>query len=868
MAAADPITRLNASLAGRYRIERKLGEGGMAIVYLAEDLKHEREVAIKVLRPDLAASLGPDRFLREIRISATLQHPHILPLHDSGEAGELLFYVMPYVEGESLRERLARSGELPIPEAIRILRDVADALAAAHERGVVHRDIKPGNVLLTGRHALVTDFGVAKAVSEAVGTPDLTATGGALGTPAYMAPEQASSDPVDHRADIYAFGVLAYELLTGERPFEGRTAQAVLVAHLTDDPPRVASKRPTVPPELDALVLKCLAKRAADRWQSAAQLRAHLEQGMPPSGGKPLTSTRSTEDRLPRRRLGFTVGAAAVLAAGVVAIVALRSTADAGPDPRRVVVVPFEDRTGDTALAGVGALAAEWIPRELQRTLGGIIDVVPAATVRGAQRYGSEDPAPGATELAQLVAAGTAIAGTARLRGTRIQLEVEVIDAGSGSLLPSIEPVSAPRDSVEALMRTLGERVAIAVGVRFSPRFQWYRGRTAPPSLAAYREVRAGLEAFADGEYDDALTRWYRANRLDTSFVEPLLHAWAAHFALGQGRGGNPAHLQRAESLIVAIGEREQALSPYDRAEYLWKRAATSGDLEAEYRAAEAWLDVSEVGWYAAAFSALGSNRPERAVEVLSRWNVRGTWMERWPSSWEVLGRAHHDAGEVREALEATTRGRRQLPDDPLLLRQEVRYRAALGQVSELSDLLDQAFTLPGSPIPIVLDAAREYRAHDHRDAAMTALQRASEWLQSRPAGVRGTPEHRYDVARVLYWMERWEDAASFFQELVREDPRDVDSLGHLGVTLARSDRRDEALNVAERLQTLDVPYLYGVNTRWRAGIHAVLGDSAEAVRLLRQAISEGDPYTAKEGPEFLGLQGYAPFAELMRPRG
>ena len=206
----DQLDRLKIALADRYRIEREIGRGGMATVYLAEDLKHHRQVAIKVLRPDLAATLGPERFLREIEVAAQLQHPHILPLHDSGEADGFLYYVMPFVEGQSLRDKLAKEGELPIGDAVRILRDVVDALTEAHAHGVVHRDIKPENILLRGRHALVTDFGVAKAVSEATGREKLTTAGVALGTPAYMAPEQAAADPhLDQRVDIYAVGAMA-----------------------------------------------------------------------------------------------------------------------------------------------------------------------------------------------------------------------------------------------------------------------------------------------------------------------------------------------------------------------------------------------------------------------------------------------------------------------------------------------------------------------------------------------------------------------------------------------------------------------------------------------------------------------------------
>src|SRR6266576_3198661 len=230
----DLQSRLAAELAGRYTIEREIGRGGMSIVYLAHDTRNERRVALKVLRPDLAHSLGPERFLREIKVAAALQHPHILPLYDSGAADGLLFYVMPYVDGLSLRDKLVKEGELPIGDAVRVLRDIADALSEAHRHGVVHRDLKPENVMLRGRHALVMDFGVAKALSDATGRQSLTTVGIALGTPTYMAPEQAVADPhVDHRADIYAFGVVAYELLAARPPFTGANPQQVLAAHVT-----------------------------------------------------------------------------------------------------------------------------------------------------------------------------------------------------------------------------------------------------------------------------------------------------------------------------------------------------------------------------------------------------------------------------------------------------------------------------------------------------------------------------------------------------------------------------------------------------------------------------------------------------------
>jgi serine/threonine-protein kinase len=263
--------RLATALADRYRVERELGAGGMATVFLAADIRHDRHVAIKVLHPDLAAALGGERFLAEIKTTARLQHPHILPLHDSGAADGLLYYVMPFVAGETLRDRLNRERQLPIDDSVRLAREVADALAYAHGHGVVHRDVKPENILLQGGHALVADFGIALAIHQA-GGQRLTQTGLSLGTPQYMSPEQASGErSIDARSDVYSLGAVLYEMLTGEPPFGGATVQAIVAKVLTE---RLASPRvvrDATPVSLELAVMKSLAKLPADRFQSAGQ---------------------------------------------------------------------------------------------------------------------------------------------------------------------------------------------------------------------------------------------------------------------------------------------------------------------------------------------------------------------------------------------------------------------------------------------------------------------------------------------------------------------------------------------------------------------------------------------------------------------
>src|SRR5688572_322263 len=271
----DAVARLTAALAG-YRIERKLAEGGMATVYLAEDLRHQRKVAVKVWQPELAAVLGAERFLSEIHVTAALQHPHILPLFDSGQADGQLYYVMPFVDGESLRGRLNRERQLPIDEAVRFTREVASALDYAHRHGVVHRDIKPENILIHDGQAVVADFGIALAVSHA-GGGRLTQTGLSLGTPQYMSPEQATGErEIDARSDIYSLGAVTYESLTGEPPFTGPSAQAIVAKVITTEPRSLATQRKSIPPHVEAAVLKSLEKMPADRFATAAEFARAL----------------------------------------------------------------------------------------------------------------------------------------------------------------------------------------------------------------------------------------------------------------------------------------------------------------------------------------------------------------------------------------------------------------------------------------------------------------------------------------------------------------------------------------------------------------------------------------------------------------
>jgi Tol biopolymer transport system component len=333
----EVAARLGRALADRYEIEREVGQGGMATVYLARDLRHDRQVALKVLRPELASILGAERFLSEIKTTAHLQHPHILPLHDSGEADGLVFYVMPYVEGESLRDRLAREKQLPVDEAVRIATEVAGALDYAHRHQVVHRDIKPENILLHEGQALVADFGIALAASRTAGGTRLTETGMSLGTPAYMAPEQAMGErEVTPKADIYALGCVLYEMLTGEPPFTGPTAQAIVARVMTEQPRSLTLQRRTIPPNVEAAVTRALEKLPADRFATAGDFASALTN---PSFAHEAGAASPGSGRERRPRAAVAATAVAVLATAV-AVWALVRPAPPRPAVRYGLALP------------------------------------------------------------------------------------------------------------------------------------------------------------------------------------------------------------------------------------------------------------------------------------------------------------------------------------------------------------------------------------------------------------------------------------------------------------------------------------------------------------------------------------------------
>ena len=407
-----------------YSVERELGRGGMAVVYLARDLRHDREVALKVLDSRVAPA-GAERFLCEIRIAARLTHPHVLGVHDSGESGGQLFYVMPYVDGETLRARLAREGALPIADALRLFRELADALEYAHARGVVHRDLKPENVLLSGGHAVVADFGIAKAVAAATqqdtsAREGLTATGVVLGTPAYMAPEQAVGDAtMDHRADLYALGLIAYEMLSGRHPFAGRTAQAIAAAHLVETPVPLAERRAGVPPVAASLVQRLLAKDPAARPQSAAEVVRVLDGLSAAPGRAAARAPRVTTLLLPALLIVAALAAYALWRRG--------ARAREAPGIHTIAVLPF---------ANSGSADDEYFSDGLTDELANALSRVPGLRIAGrTSSYAYKGKSARAEDIGRALDVAALVDGSVRRAGDHLRVVTQLVSTSDGKVL-------------------------------------------------------------------------------------------------------------------------------------------------------------------------------------------------------------------------------------------------------------------------------------------------------------------------------------------------------------------------------------------------------------------------------------------------
>jgi len=807
---ADLLDSLRKALADRYAVQRELGRGGMATVFLADDLKHHRSVAIKVLHSELAAALGSERFLREIEIAARLQHPHILPLYDSGAAAGLLYYVMPYVEGESLRDRLAREKQLSQEDALRIATEVAGALAYAHSHGIVHRDIKPENIMLSGGTAVVADFGIARAVSAAGDAGHLTQTGTVMGTPAYMSPEQATgSEDIDGRSDQYSLACVVYEMLVGEPPFTGSTAQAIIARHSLDmvSPPSIV--RATIPDAVEGAILRALSKLPADRYATTALFAEALNTPSAATGAH----RRATLERAGRRprRLWWTVPVAAVVVA-VVGYVAVRSaragrgSAVAGLDPRHVAVLYFADESRTHALG--------YLADGLTETLIDALRQVPALSVvsrNGAAAYrGTAAPL---DSIGRALAVGTILRGSVDDAGGRYRVSVSLVDGASGADLGQRASFEQPAGAVLAIRDSLARRVAEFLRVRLGEELRLREEQAGTRSAAAWSLVQQGERTRKEAE-----------SRLAADDVDSAFAAFGrADSLLAQAEGGDP---QWAEPVT-------------ERGWIAYRRARLAGDRKALTH----WIEIAAGNAERAVKLA-----PDDARSLELRGTVRYlTWLQ------ELVpdpGALPATLANARRDLESATR------IDPTLA----------SAYSTLSHLYYQTEDVPAA----LLAARKAYEEDAYLSVASEVLARlffgsydleqftqATRWCLE---GARRFPgDFRFAECQLLLMTpgDARPDVPAAWRLLARVDsltPAPRKAFEHhraetfLGVVLARAGLRDSARHVLEQARAdrgVDpAQEILSIEAFGRT----VLGDRDDAIALLKRYVAANPTHAFKRG--------------------
>ncbi len=893
LTAPDLKDQLQRTLGNTCTIERELGGGGMSRVFVAEETALGRKIVVKVLPPDLAASVNVDRFRREIQLSAKLQHPHIVPVLAAGVSEDLPYYTMPFIEGESLRAKLSRSGELPVPEATRILREVLSALSYAHERGVVHRDIKPDNILLTGGHAVVADFGVAKALSAsatASSSSSITSLGVALGTPAYMSPEQAVADPsTDHRADLYSVGAMAYEMLTGQQVFSARSPQAMLAAHAIEKPEPIDKRRSSVPPGLSSLIMRSLEKHAADRPQSAAEMLAELEAAVTPSGATTphMAAIKPKAEKSDKRSVVMAMGLALVLltlASSTWYWYESKSdeeTAAAADVTPSIAVLPFENlgQPDDSYFV-------DGMTEEISSRLGSV------SGLRLIGRQSAKAYANTAKPIAQIgkeLGVAYLLTGSVRWDRSRAgQNEVKVTPAllrASDGVQMWSEPYQDNVTSVFEIQGKVAGHVAQALQIQLTQRQQQElssRPTNNPAAYDLYLRARA-IDAMASGNpahFVRAIGLFERAIEADPAFAPAYAGLARAHLGLYWFRGDASA---RRVELAKAAVDKALALDPN----------LPDAHLALAYYYYHGKLD------YARALDAV------RAVQRLSRNDAGAIELEgllerrqnRWPQAIAAFKRAAELDPRLVENLETLCESQHYVRDHAGAEQSCSKVlTVAPGTVSSqlfiaLSPLLKSGDSK--QTLAMVKNAAREFGAEDVATDLMSP-DRREIWpglLDEDLARHMAAVWTRFDGSRRFGYFTSALILASYQKNsaLARQMADSIivnvpkyrrgnffDSELYSSLALAYAAKGDRTATLREAKRAMDLLPHHVDAVRGAANLHRIalatvlVGAHDEAFATLKQLLSVASPYSAasiKVDPWYEPLRQDPRFAELTAGR-
>ncbi len=783
----DTFSVLGAALADHYELVKEAGRGGMATVYLARDLKHDRDVAIKVLHQDLGASIGPDRFLREIKVAANLQHPNILPLFDSGQAAGLLYYVMPYVEGESLADRLESEGQLAVEFAVQVTREVAEALDHAHKHGIIHRDIKPDNVMLIGKHAIVADFGISRAVEAGQGE-SLTQTGMAVGTPLYMSPEQAAGAKIDGRADIYSLGCMLYELLSGEPPFTGKTASAIMARHAMEELPDIRIVRPTVPDELQDAIDQATAKTPADRFATAGEFAEALGEAQLIVSSERLTARRTAQRRAhsPRRvnrgSRRMLWGAAAVVAALAAwqlwpaspsSVAAMDVT---GLDPTSVAVLYFEDLTtvGDYQFVADGL--TEGLIEKLSQVRA--LDVV---SRNGVAPY--RGGAISRDSIARALGVGSLIVGSVERVGDRLSVSTRLLDGASGAEIGR-GGFEIPGNDLVAVQDSLAQRVSLILRERLGEEVRLREQRAGSRNADAVSLLLLGERLRKDAEAlieTDSVAEGFTMFDLADSALAVAESAdpnWAAPIVLRSEIAYRKSRLagdqrEMFDWIDVGLGHanRALALDPNDPSAietrgtlqywgYLIDKEPDPAEAQKLLEAAQADLEraVELDPGRASAFATLShlyyqtDDGTTSVVLAASRAYREDAYLTSAALILDRLFLGHYDLQEFSQAQRWCTVGAERFPDNFRFK----KCRLWLMTTPAGQPDVDEAWRVWSELVPLVPQPDREYEERWTKMIVGGILARAGLPDSARSVLMAARPTPDFDPLRELAWLEAY----------------------------------------------------------------------------------------------------------------
>jgi len=773
------VDRLQSTLGNRYRIERELGRGGMATVYLATDLKHQCCVALKVLRPEIGAALGVERFLLEIKTSASLRHPHILGLLDSGEipaaVGEppLLYYAMPYVEGESLRDRLDRERQLPLEHAIGIAREVADALGYAHTRNVVHRDIKPENILLSGGHAMVADFGIAKALTSA-GGEKLTETGLALGTPYYMSPEQATGDGLDGRADQYALGCVLYEMLAGTPPFHGSTGQSILARHAVDPVPSLRTVRATIPEGVEHAITRALAKSPADRFATTGEFAGALTRAATGSTtvatniATPISGLRRTRRRVLYALLAGIAGIGLITSVRAVRLKHGGALAASEGSIRSLAVAPLENLTGDSAQTYL----AQGVTDQL---IANLAQIASLAVIKLPPRRGDQAPADLAREHG--VSFDAILAGSLQRAGDEVRITAQITSARTSQAIWARSYSGLLRDILilqDSVVRSVADTIQVSLTPRDSSRLSAATKQIDPAAYEDYLRGVASAGRVTGADLRKAIGYFREAIDREPSYA--LAYAGLAHcyselgyYALEAPEETFPKARAAAEQAMEFDSTLATVFANLARVDYLytWDFAAADRNFR---RAIEidprSYLSLLNYFGY---LSAMG-----RHSEAIA--DARRT-VELNPLSLLIQAAAARPYYMAHRYPEALAQAQRALKDDSTFTRAHFWVGLSFEQTGRLPEAIREfqaAIKWAGTDsIPVYLAAlGHAYAVAGQRDQAEQLIEALKSRPYVSPVDIATVYTGLGERDRAFEWLERGLSGRAYGLVFVTTDPR------------------------------------------------------------------------------------------------